>query len=144
MLRQASFFAATSDMWTGGCNDAFITFTVHFISSEWELHMFCLEMVLMYSDHTGKNVADTIYAILENWDLCKDKMVSATTDSGSNIVLVFRILHAVQISCFGHNLDLAIKKDLDTTNIKTALGRCHSLAELFHRSWKKPRSQAET
>ena len=65
-----------------------------------------------YSDHTGQNIAATISVILENWDLCKDKMVAATTDSGSNIVLAFKILHAVRISCFGHNLDLAIKKGL--------------------------------
>ena len=98
MLRQASFFAATTDMWTSGCNDAYITFTVHFISSEWELHTFCLETIPIYYDHTGQNIADTISAILENWDLFKDKMVAATTDSGSNIVLAFKILHAVQIS----------------------------------------------
>ena len=143
MLRQASFFAATTDMWTSGCNDAYITFTVHFIRSEWELHTFYLETIPIYSDHTGQNIADTISAILENWDLFKDKMVAATTDSGSNIVLAFKILHAVRISCFGHNLDLAIKKGLDTTRIKRALGRCHSLVELFHRSWKTPRSQEE-
>ena len=120
---QASFFTATTDLWTSCCNDAYITFTGHFISSEWELHTFCLETVPMYSDHTGRNIADTISAILENWDLCKDKMVAATTDSGSNIVLAFKILHAVRISCFGHNLDLVIKEGLDTTRIKIALGR---------------------
>ena len=48
-------------------------------------------------------------------------------------------MHAVRISCFGHNLDLAIKKGLDTNRIKRALGRSHSLVELFHRSWKNPR-----
>ena len=125
MLRQASFFAATTDMWTSGYNNAYITFTVHCISNEWKLHMFCLEMVPMYSNHTGQNIADTISAILENWDLFKNKMVAATTDSESNIVLAFKILHAVRISCFGHNLDLAIKKGLDTTRIKRAVGRCH-------------------
>ena len=65
-----------------------------------------------YSNHTGQNIAATISVILENWDLCKDKMVAATTDSGSNIVLAFKILHAIRISCFEHNLDLAIKKGL--------------------------------
>ena len=49
----------------------------------------------MYSDHTCQNIADTISAILDNWDLFTDKMVAATTDSGSNIVLAFKILHAV-------------------------------------------------
>ena len=46
----------------------------------------------IYSDHTDQKI---VSAILENWDLFKDKMVAATTDSGSNIVLAFKILHAV-------------------------------------------------
>ena len=29
MLWEAFFFTATTDMWTSGCNDAYITFTVH-------------------------------------------------------------------------------------------------------------------
>lgn len=93
----------------------------------------------MFTDHTGQNIADTISAILQNWELSKDKLVASTTDSGSNIVLAFRILHGVRISCFGHNLDLAIKKGLDNSRVRKAIGRCHSLVELFHRSWKKTR-----
>ena len=138
-LSQANSFAATTDMWTSGSNDAYITVTVHFINNEWELCAYCLETVPMFSDHTGPNIADTISAILDNWDLSKDKLVAATTDSGSNIVSAFRILNAIRISCFGHNLDLAIKRGLDSIRVKRAIGRCHSLVELFHRSWKKTR-----
>ena len=93
----------------------------------------------MLADHTGQNIADTISAILENWKLNKDKLVAFTTDSGSNIVCAFRILQDIHISCFGHNLDLAINKGLDNNRLKKAIGRCHSLVELFHRSWKKTR-----
>ena len=133
LVKQAAFYSATTDMWTSGSNDAYITFSIHFISNGWELHSFCLETLPMFADHTGQNIADTISAILENWKLSKDKLVASTTDSGSNLVCAFRILQGIRISFFGHNLDLAIKKGL----IKKAIGRCHSLVELFHRSWKK-------
>ena len=86
----------------------------------------------MFTDHTGQNIADTISAILENWKLNKEQLVASTTDSGSNIVFAFRILHSICISCFGHNLDLAIKKGMDNSGVKKAIGRCHSLVELFH------------
>ena len=51
------------------------------------------------------------------------------------------ILLAVMLSesCFGHNLDLAIKKVLSFPRVQQALARCHSLVELFHRTWKKAR-----
>ena len=132
LIKQASFYSATTDMWTSGSNDAYIT--IHFISNEWELHSFCLETLPMFTDHTGQNIADTISAILVNWELSEEKLVASTTDSGSNIVSAFQILHVLRISCFGHNLDLAIKKALDNSRVKRAIGRCHSLVELFHRS----------
>ena len=43
----------------------------------------------------------------------------------------------------GHNLDLAIKKGFNNSLVQRALGRCHSLVELFHRSWKKARDLRE-
>ena len=139
LVKQAAFYSATTDMWTSGSNDAYITFTIHFISNGWELHSFCLETLPMFTDDTGQNIANTISAILENWKLSKEQLVASTTDSRFSIVSAFKILHGVCISCFGHNLDLAIKKGLNNSRVKNAIGRCHSLVELFHRSWKKAR-----
>ena len=77
LVKQAAFYSATTDMWTSGSNDAYITFTIHFISNGWELHSFCLETLPMFADHTGQNIADTISAILENRKLSKDKLVAS-------------------------------------------------------------------
>jgi len=93
----------------------------------------------LYADHTGQNIADAIVDILDNWELSSNGLITTTTDNGSNIVAAFRSLRFLHISCFGHNLDLAIKKGLNIHQIQRALGRCHSLVELFHRSWKKSR-----
>ena len=62
-----------------------------------------------------------------------------TTDNGSNVVAALRILDIVWESCFGHNLDLTIKRALNVRQVQRALARCHSLVKLFHRSWKKAR-----
>ena len=138
-LKEAKFFSATTDLWTSAANDSYMTITIHFICSDWELTSFCLETVPLYTDHTGQNIADAISDILDNWDLSRDNLVATTTDSGSNIVSAFRIMNALRISCFGHNLDLAIKKGLDNARVQRAVARCHSLVELFHRSYKKTR-----
>ena len=93
----------------------------------------------IFADYTGQNIADAILDIFDNWQLSTSNLVAATTDSGSNVIAAFNILGLLRISCFGHNLDLAIKKSLKSTRIQHALGRCHTLVELFHRSWKKNR-----
>ena len=43
------------------------------------------------------------------------------------------------MSCFGHNLDLAINKAINTDHVQRVVRKCHSLIELFNRSWIKNR-----
>ena len=99
-------------MWTSAATEPYMTLTVHFIDKTWNLQPFCLDIVPMFADHTGENIADAILDIFDNWQLSKDKLVATTTDSGANMVAAFNNLNLLQISCFGHNLDLAIKKAL--------------------------------
>ncbi len=139
VLAQAECYSATTDLWTSGSCDPYITFTIHTISEDWSLASFCLETVPLYEDHTGQNIADAVLDILGNWSLNKEKLVAVTTDNGSNVVVAFRNIAVLRVSCFGHNLDLAIKKILRLPQVRQALARCHSLVELFHRSWKKAR-----
>ena len=77
--------------------------------------------------------------VLANWDLNLDQIVATTTDNAANIIAAFNSLGLLRLSCFGHNLDLAINKSLQLERVKRALAKCHSLVEVFHRSWKKSR-----
>ena len=142
-LKDSTFFAATTDFWTSGTCHPYLTLIVHFINSEWNLNSFSLDTSALYEDHTGENIAIAITDILDNWNLDVKKLIATTTDNGSNIIAAFRILDSLRISCFGHNLDLAIKKGLNNSQIQRAIGRCHSLVELFHRSWKRARDLRE-
>ena len=95
-----------------------------------------MDTVPLFEDHTGQNIAEAIDDILENWGLSKDNLVAITTNNGSNFVAGMEILECTRISCFGHNLDLAINKSLNITRVQRAIRRCHTLVELFNRSWK--------
>ena len=90
VLAQAGCYSTTTDLWTSGSCDPYITFTIHLIDEEWNLVSFCLETVPLYEDHTGQNIGDAVLDILENWGLDKDKLVVVTTDNGSNVVVAFR------------------------------------------------------
>ena len=111
-LREAECFSATTDLWTSANSDPYLTLTVHFIDKEWSLQAFCLETVPLFAYHTGKNIADAIGDIFENWGLSTNDVIAFTTDSGANVIAAFKSLKILRISCFGHNLDLAIKKSL--------------------------------
>ena len=108
-LRDADFFSATTDLWTSAVNEPYMMLTVH-LNKDWELQSFCLDTVPLSVDHTGKTIAEAFCDIFDNWQLSIDKLVATTTDSGLNVVSAFKTLKLLRISCFGHNLDLAIKK----------------------------------
>ena len=138
-ITEAKHFSATTDLWTSAATVPFMTVTIHFIDNEWVLRSYCLSTFPLYEDHTGQNLADAITDVLANWDLRADQIVATTTDNASNIIAAFNLLGMLRLSCFGHNLDLAINRGLQVDRVKRALGKCHSLVELFHRSWKKTR-----
>ena len=111
-VQRARYFAASTDLWSSKANHPYLSFTVHFISKSWDLNSYCLDTVPIFEDHTGQNLADAIQDILANWELKPEDLVGTTTDNGSNFIAAFNLLDWPRISCFGHNLDLAINKVL--------------------------------
>ena len=91
----------------------------------------------MPEDHTGMNLQDTLSQTLLNWELDVTKLVALTTDSGSNIVLACELLHWRRLSCFGHNLDLAIQKGLPDGRVEQVLRVCRQIVSSFSYRWKR-------
>ena len=138
-FQHAQNFAATTDLWTSAADHPYLSLTVHFITTKWDLKSYCLDTVPLLSDHTDQNIAETLKDVLANWNLDHNKLVVTTTDNGSNFVAAFQGLEWERISCFRHNLDLSISKALKFEHVETVIRKCHKLVELFSRSWKKSR-----
>ena len=113
-VAQADFFSATTDLWSSEGMKPYMSYTVHFTTNEWELTTQCLETLFLPADHTGENIADAMLATLESWRLDQDKQVCLTTDSGANIINAASRLKWQRLSCFGHNLHLAVTKAIDS------------------------------
>ena len=82
-LKQAEYFAATTDLWTSAADHPYLSLTVHVIDKYWELKSYCLGTVPLLIDHTGQNI-ETLKDILANWNLDHEKLIATTTDNGSN------------------------------------------------------------
>ena len=50
---------------------------------------------------------------MTNWNLSPDQLILATTDNGASFVAGFCDRGWMRLSCFGHNLNLAIHKGLN-------------------------------
>ena len=110
------FFASTTDLWSSIHLTPFISYTIQYIDDDLKLQ--CLSLCTSYppQDHKGEVIADMLEATLEEWELRPSQQVSLTTDSGSNIKAAAEKLGWIRVSCFGHNLHLAITKALAKDN----------------------------
>ena len=135
----AEYFSATTDMWSSVGMKPYLSFPVHFVDCDWKLHSRCLLTAFMPEDHTADNLSAALSDVLDAWQLSSAKQVAITTDNGSNIVLACSNLDWLRLSCFGHNLNLAVRKSVSDSRCVRALAVCKKIVSAFSMSWKKRR-----
>ena len=141
-LKNVDYFSATADMWS---SHSLQPYTIHFVGNDWMLKTRCLQTLYLPQEHTGENIVDALLGTLESWNLDPTKQTCITTDNGSNMIsAVNNHLNWTNLSCFGHNLNLAIENSLkNDTRITRALGVCRRLVSTFSHSWSKKLTEAQ-
>ena len=132
------YFASTTDLWSSIDLKPLISYTTQYVTDNLELE--CLSLCTSYlpQDHTGEIISDMSEATLEEWSLKSSQQVCITTDNAANIKLAAENLGWTQVSCFGHNLNLAITKAIAKDNrCSRALGIAHKIVSGFSVSWKR-------
>ena len=141
--KESCYFSATTDLWSSCSSDPYLCITIHYIDPEWNLQSYCLQANYMPESHTGEHLQDVLSTSLAEWGLDSTKLVAITTDNGSNIKLACELLTWMRVSCFGHNLDLAINKGLNDTRINRVIGLCRKVVSFFSYSWKRQKELRE-
>lgn len=144
MKKEANYFSGTADLWSSCTSEPYLCFTIHYVDTQWNLQTHCLQAHYLPEDHTGVQLQDALSVTLEQWDLNESKLTAITTDSASNIKLACQLLKWRRLSCFGHNLDLAINKGLNDNRIERALSICRKVVAAFLSSWKRQRDLKDT
>ena len=137
--KECVYFSATADLWSSCTSEPYLCLTIHYISSDWALKSHCLQAHFTPEDHTGLHLQDAMNTTLREWNLDEQKLVAITTDSGSNIKLACTLLKWNRLSCFGHNLDLAVNKGLDDPRVDRVLSLSKKIVAAFSYSWKRKR-----
>jgi len=59
-LAQGTYFAATTDIWTSesGAGQPYISFTIHYLNTDWQLLSHCLETQFFPEDHSSDNIIE--------------------------------------------------------------------------------------
>lgn len=99
--------------------------------------MLLFASALHAKNHTADYLQHALASTLQDWGLEETSQTDITTDSGSNIRLACTLLGWKRISCFGHNLDLAVQKCLDNQRITRVLQLCRQIVAAFSSCWKR-------
>ncbi|GFV29805.1 t-complex protein 1 subunit delta [Trichonephila clavipes] len=108
---------------------------------KWALKSACLVCAHFDNDHNGKNIAEVLRSILNDWGIDVQNIMSITTDNGRNILKSIEELNLenAHISCFAHNINTGVNHSLDIPVLKKVVARLKKLQNAFAMSWKMKR-----
>ena len=123
----------TTDMWTDNyARRSYITFTLHFCTSDFVLHDLVLRTVVFPEAHTAENIKQAISKTIEMFDL-NDKIVIFITDQGSNVVKACKLAKMERYGCVAHGLHNLITVDGmgKCTTVKNVVDKVKDIIKVF-------------
>ena len=129
----------TSDIWTSGNSESFISLTVHWIDKEWILHRWTPFVKHFPDRHTGKLIKVKLDEMIRNLGLDSQDIIKyVVNDNAANAVLSISP-DLIQILCSIHTLQLSVgdtfnDASVGPTKMKSVLEKGKSLAKLVKKS----------
>ena len=124
--------ALTTDIWTSNYNHtAFLGITLHYINGDWQLKKCLLDFLPIEGPHSARSILNKLINLLQEFNI-SDRVISITTDNGSNMLACGRDLACELEGCFfnltfshkrcaAHIINIAVKagmKHIDTSIVK--------------------------
>ena len=137
-LGGVDFFAGTADMWSSSGLTPYIG---KYGALDWQgledAQPYTLGTWFLPEQHTAQNLAECMEDLLAHWNLDADKQVAITTDNGANIIKAVRDANWCGLSCFGHNLHLAITTTISKeANLQRAIRVCSKFVFSVGYEWR--------
>lgn len=83
---EASFVALTTDCWTSGATDSYITLTAHYACARsFSMVSYVLTTQEIEGRHTGLHIKDTLKGIMREWGI-EDKSSTVVHDNAANML----------------------------------------------------------
>lgn len=139
----------TMDGWSSLSLSAYLALTVHFIDGNWDLQAFTLDFIPHFGDHSGSNMAKSVYASLKKFGV-NDKVLTFTMDNASsndtfmdNLETLMRDDGIIwnggtfRVRCFAHVLNLAVQAAVGHPCLVEFIDRLTSLVRFIRASGQR-------
>lgn len=142
---QTDTVSLTFDLWTSRAHDSYLGVTCHWISEEFHIRDLTLGIIEMGVYKTADDIVESIEPMLKEFGIEGNKILSITTDNGSNVkAAVTRLSTSLlaskpiaNIFCAAHTLQLSVEAGLEIAH--TLITKCKTLISLM--SGEKKRKQ---
>lgn len=136
-MLDGEFVAITTDGWTSRSNDSYMSLTVAFIDSEWELHHLSLDCTKHTGTTTGEDLVKGIVSMIERHDLT-GRVVACVTDCEPSMVKAGRLLEVgggmlQHIGCSNHRIESTTSSVFNGKSLG-ALALAHALVGRYKKS----------
>jgi hypothetical protein len=108
MKINCSYFACTSDMWSSTQMKAFMALTLHFLTDDFCMQSYTLEVKPTQGKHTGDMIQGEMAVLFMKWNLDSACLTMMLQDSGSNMVKACTNWGIPHFPCIGHSLHLVV------------------------------------
>ncbi|CAG8641603.1 6008_t:CDS:2, partial [Scutellospora calospora] len=93
-LKKPKKVSITCDIWSSIIMQSYLSITVHFINSEWQLRHFLLDLCLLTKKHTAINIQQTIEQVLNEANITEKLLVHQRCAA---YILNLAIQHGLQL-----------------------------------------------
>jgi hypothetical protein len=109
MKKEIDYYSITTDMWTSKSMSAYMATTIHYMTDDFRLKQYTLDVCPFDGRHTGDLIGSKLEKCLfQQWELPKLRMAMMVRDSGSNIVKACNDYKFEHMPCVGHQLHLIL------------------------------------
>lgn len=131
----APAFTFTTDMWTSRAMDPYISFTLSYITDQFQLKTFALENKYFPGSHTAERILETLEKTMDEWSLPSQIPIFCVRDNGSNLKAAIRHSVWYDVACFAHSLQLAIADAIRCVEgMENMLKKCKQIVSHYHHS----------
>ena len=125
----------TTDIWSRDCGESFISWTAHYINSEFYREERVLQVCPFPGSHTADAISEMILKLLDGWSIEKSRVHTIVRDNAANMVAGIRQCRFSAVSCTIHTLQLVVKDSIFVQrSVIDMLARCRKIVGHFKHS----------
>lgn len=108
LKEECMWYSLTTDIWTSSNNKSYISLTLHYVTEDFVMKSWTLDVKEFQGRHTGMNIKTKLEGMMEFWGLAKPLLSIFLRDNASNGTKAMQEMKVKHMGCIAHSINLVI------------------------------------